>query len=53
MDDLYNAVQLAEKERLDFDDRLVVACMRNYGIKELASLDKHFDKIKSIKRISF
>lgn len=49
-EDLHNAVQTAKAEKLDFDDSLVVACMKDYGISELASLDRHFDKIKSIKR---
>lgn len=50
-DELYNAIKIMKSEKLDFDDSLVVACMKNYGIKELASLDKHFDKVKEIKRI--
>ena len=50
-DEFYSAVGIMETEKLDFDDSLVVACMRNYGIKELASLDKHFDKVKEIKRM--
>lgn len=52
INELLNAVSTAETEKLDFDDSLVVACMQAYGIKELASLDKHFDKIKTIKRIN-
>ena len=52
MDELHSAVLVTETEKLDFDDSLVVACMRSYGIKELASLDGHFDKVKDIKRIS-
>ena len=53
IDELHSAVRITEIEKLDFDDSLVVACMRGYGIKKLASLDKHFDKVKDIKRISF
>ncbi len=49
--DFYDAVEIMESNRLDFDDSLVVACMKNYGITELASLDRHFDKVKGIKRI--
>ena len=53
IDELHSAVKITEIGKLDFDDSLVVACMRGYGIKKLASLDKHFDKVKDIKRISF
>ena len=50
-DELYDAIEIMKSDKLDFDDSLVVACMKNYGIKELASLDKHFDKVKLINRI--
>ena len=49
-DDIYSAFEIMKTNKLDFDDSLVVVCMKNYGITELASLDRHFDKIKSIKR---
>ncbi|MBI3035973.1 type II toxin-antitoxin system VapC family toxin [Candidatus Woesearchaeota archaeon] len=51
IDDVFDAIGIIEKEKLDFDDSLVVACMRNYGINDLASLDRHFDKVKNIERI--
>ena len=51
--DIFSAVEIIEKEKLDFDDSLVVACMRTYGIEKLASLDRHFDKIRNIERIKF
>ena len=50
-DDFYSAVEIMENSKLDFDDSLVVACMKSYGIKELASLDRHFDKVKGIERV--
>ena len=50
-DDFYCAIEIMKTTNLDFDDSLIVACMKNYGIKELASLDKHFDKVKGIERI--
>lgn len=53
IDDIFDAIENIEKEKLDFDDSLVVACMKNYWIGELASLDKHFDKVKGIKRVLF
>ena len=52
-DEFYYAVEIMDISKLDFDDSLVVACMKNYGITELASLDKHFDKVKGIERIKF
>lgn len=51
IDDIFDAIETIEKEKLDFDDSLVVACMKSYGIEKLASLDRHFDKVKGIKRI--
>ena len=50
-DEFYSAIEIMENNKLDFDDSLVVSCMRNYGIKKLASLDRHFDKIKEIERV--
>ncbi|MBI2653950.1 type II toxin-antitoxin system VapC family toxin [Candidatus Woesearchaeota archaeon] len=50
-DDFYNAVEIMESNKLDFDDSLVVACMKSYEIREIASFDKHFDKVKGIERI--
>lgn len=50
-DELHSAIGVIGSEKLDFDDSLVVACMRSYGIKKLASLDRHFDKVKGIERI--
>ena len=53
LDELHYAIQITKTGELDFDDSLVVACMRNYRIKKLASLDSHFDKVKGIERIGF
>ena len=50
-DDMYRAIEIMENSQLDFDDSLVVACMENNNIKKIASLDKHFDKVKGIERI--
>ena len=50
-DDVFSTIEVMERSKLDFDDSLVVACMRNYVIKKLASLDRHFDKIKGIERV--
>ena len=49
--DIHNAIKIANKESLDFDDSLVVSCMKSANINKLVSFDKHFDKVKTIKRI--
>lgn len=46
-----HAVELMGAYSLDFDDSLVVSCMHENKLTQLVSLDKHFDKIKEIKRI--
>lgn|SRR3989338_666733 len=48
---LYETFQVMEKYGLDFDDSLVVSTMTSLGIKKLVSFDRHFDKVKEIKRI--
>lgn|SRR3989338_2710427 len=48
IEDLYNAASMMDKHNLDFDDSLVLSCMQKFGIRRLASLDRHFDKIKNI-----
>lgn len=48
---LYNTFEIMKKQTLDFDDALVVAIMKSVGIKEIISFDKHFDKVKEIKRL--
>lgn len=50
-EEFYAATKIMEERKLDFDDGLVIACMEAYGIKKLATLDKHFDKIKWIERV--
>ena len=51
--DIYDAAQIMKKSIFDFDDALVLACMKNNNIKKLASMDKHFDKVKWIDIINF
>ena len=51
METCYYATEVMKETGLDFDDGLVVACMKKYRIKELVSFDKHFDKVKDIKMI--
>jgi predicted nucleic acid-binding protein len=50
-DDFYSATHIMQENKLDFDDSLVVACMRNYGIKKLASFDRHFNKVNGIEKV--
>lgn len=52
-DDFYSAVDMMYSHKLDFDDGLVVACMKNYGIGKLVSFDRHFDRVTGIERIKF
>ncbi|MBI2133788.1 type II toxin-antitoxin system VapC family toxin [Candidatus Woesearchaeota archaeon] len=49
--DMYDACEIMSKNKLDFDDSLVVSCVKNYGATELVSLDSHFDRVKDIRRI--
>ena len=51
VDDLNLAAEMMDTYKLDFDDGLVIACMKNNDVKKLVSLDKHFDKVKGIQRI--
>lgn len=50
--DLYDAAEIMGRTGLDFDDSLVVACMKNYEVTELASFDRHFDRLREIKRVA-
>ncbi len=51
LDELHYAIQITKSGELDFDDSLVIACMKNNNITKLASLDRHFDKARGIERI--
>ncbi len=48
---VYDTFKIMRTHNLDFDDSLVVAMMKSLNIIQLVSFDKHFDKIKEIKRI--
>jgi len=50
-DDLSEAMKIMCTYKLDFDDGLVVSCMESLKIKKLYSFDKHFNGVKSIKRL--
>ncbi|MBI2138433.1 type II toxin-antitoxin system VapC family toxin [Candidatus Woesearchaeota archaeon] len=48
---LFDAIAVAEKHSLDFDDALIVSCMKCNGISKLMSFDRHFDNIEGIERM--
>ncbi|VVB81045.1 Uncharacterised protein [uncultured archaeon] len=50
MDDRIEAVSLM-KMGLDYEDAITLQCAFANNIDEIMSLDRHFDKIKEIKRI--
>ncbi len=47
----FGAVEIGERHKLDFDDGLIISCMKSNGITKLISLDKHFDIVQEIKRV--
>lgn len=49
--DRFNALLLMDKYGLDYEDAIVLQSAFATGSKEIVSFDKHFDKIKEIKRI--
>ena len=48
--EIYEAANITERYKLDFDDSLVVSCMISNNIKTLISFDKDFDKVNVITR---
>jgi len=49
---LMGCIQTMEKYNLDFDDSVQASLMNAFGIKEIVSFDKDFDKVDWIKRVS-
>lgn len=47
---LSEALNIVKKYNLDFDDALVVSSMLENKINKLISFDRHFDRVKEIKR---
>ena len=41
---MHEALSISAKRRLDFDDSLVLSCMRRLGINTIATLDRDFEK---------
>lgn len=52
LETIYLAIENTDRYSLDIDDSLVISCMKESEITHLISLDRHFDKVKGISRIS-
>lgn len=48
---LNNALEIFEKYEIDFIDAHHVATMKHLGIRDIYSLDSHYDRIKDITRL--
>lgn len=51
-DDYLNAINIARRYKIGLNDALAYSVMKKYGIAEIYSFDKDFDKIPGIKRIT-
>ena len=51
INDRINVFLFMNKYKLDYDDALVAQTAIATGSKEIVSFDKHFDKVKEIRRI--
>jgi len=51
LEDMAKASRFVEKYRMDWHDCLNIILMKKYGIEEVYSNDKHFDKVEGIGRI--
>ncbi len=49
---IYEAISEQEKNNLDFDDGLVIACMKELGIQDIVTFDTHFEDIPGINKLS-
>ena len=47
---ILNALEIYHQHNIDYIDAYLVALMNKRGVKTLYSYDRHFDKVKSIKR---
>ena len=50
--DKISAIKIMKKYNLDSEDALTLQCALQLECKEIVSFDKHFDKVKEIKRIT-
>lgn len=46
------SLPLAKENEISANDALALLFMRSYGLKEIYSFDKHFDRLKDIVRLS-
>lgn len=51
LEDMAKASQLVGEYRMDWHDCLNVVLMKKYGVEEVYSNDRHFDKVEGIRRI--
>jgi len=49
--DFMEAIEDMKKYNLDFVDALTLQTMKKYGVKEIYTKDKGFDRVKGVKRI--
>lgn len=49
---IHDGISEQEKNELDFDDGLVIACMKELGIQYIVTFDNHFDSIEGVNKIS-
>jgi len=49
--DFMEAIEDMKKYNLDFVDALTLQTMKKYGVKEIYTKDKDFDRVKGVKRI--
>ncbi|MCD6469263.1 type II toxin-antitoxin system VapC family toxin [Candidatus Bathyarchaeota archaeon] len=49
--DFMEAIEDMKKYNLDFVDALTLQTMKKYGVKEIYTKDKDFDRVKEVKRI--
>ena len=48
---IYNSLSISDKYNLDYEDSIILQTAISTKSTELVSFDKHFDKVKEIKRI--
>ncbi|MEM3041145.1 MAG: type II toxin-antitoxin system VapC family toxin [Nitrososphaerota archaeon] len=53
VEDMLRAAEILEDAgfALDWDDAIIAAVMERFGLKEIYSNDRHFDRVPSIRRV--
>ena len=49
---IHNTISEQEKNNLDFDDGLVIACMKKLNIQGIVTFDSHFESVEGINILS-